>query len=379
MRRPDVPQVPGILDPPAVLATARSIRDAQEESGAIPWFPGGHVDCWDHVESAMALTAAGMWEAAERAYGWLRRSQRQGGGWPIRVQAGVVEDAGADANHCAYVAVGVWHHLLVTGEDGFAARMWPTVRQAVEFVLALQTTRGEVVWAEDASGSLAAHALLAGCSSIQHSLRSAIALADWLGEPQPDWEFAAGQLRHAVAAHPEAFADKSRYSMDWYYPILAGVVRDASVSRHLDARWDDFVVPGLGVRCVADRPWVTGAETCELVLTLEATGDRDRARELLSAMQHLREDDGSYWTGYVFDDGVRWPVERSTWTGASVILAADALSDNSGGAGIFRGTEKTVVPASTDPAACGCQPVLAGEDASTARLPQDPHIPNLRR
>ena len=29
---------------------------------------------------------------------------------------------------------------------------------------------------------------------------------------------------------------------------------------------------GLGVRCVSDRPWVTAAETCELVLTLDAIG-----------------------------------------------------------------------------------------------------------
>ena len=43
-------------------------------------------------------------------------------------------------------------------------------------------------------------------------------------------------------------------------------------------------------------------------------------------MQHLREDDGSYWTGLVFSDGKRWPVERTTWTGAAMILAADALS-----------------------------------------------------
>ena len=43
-------------------------------------------------------------------------------------------------------------------------------------------------------------------------------------------------------------------------------------------------------------------------------------------MQHLRERDGSYWTGLVFRDGKRWPVERTTWTGAAVILAADALS-----------------------------------------------------
>jgi hypothetical protein len=53
---------------------------------------------------------------------------------------------------------------------------------------------------------------------------------------------------------------------------------------------------------------------------------------------HLREQDGSYWTGLVFDEDVRWPVERSSWTAAAVVLAADALA---GGPtlGLFRGDD----------------------------------------
>ncbi len=104
-------------------------------------------------------------------------------------------------------------------------------------------------------------------------------------------------------------------------------------------RWDEFVVDGLGIRCVDDRPWVTGAETCEFVMALDAMGDRQRALTQFAAMQHLREKDGSYWTGLVFADGKRWPVERTTWTAAAVILAADALSSTTGGSGIFRSAD----------------------------------------
>jgi hypothetical protein len=39
----------------------------------------------------------------------------------------------------------------------------------------------------------------------------------------------------------------------------------------------------------------------------------------------------------VFADGKRWPVERTTWTGAAMILAADALSRTTAASGIFRG------------------------------------------
>ena len=111
------------------------------------------------------------------------------------------------------------------------------------------------------------------------------------------------------------------------------------------------MVPGLGIRCVDTNPWVTGAETCELAMALDTIGDHRRALALLKDMQHLRESDGRYWTGWVFDDGrptdgeprdVHWPVEHTTYTAAAVILAVDALGEVAGhstaGSGIMRGT-----------------------------------------
>ena len=334
-----VPSVDGVLSAEEVLRTGRSIARAQEESGAVPWFPGGHLDPWDHVEAAMALSATGLLAEAERAYEWSRANQRADGSWPIQVRSGAVEDAGSDSNFCAYIAVGVWHHVLVTGDESFARRMWPCVREAIEFVLGLQRDRGEIDWARGVDGAPVGEALLSGCSSIHHSLRCALALAERLGEAQPDWEVSLGRLGHVLRHHPEAFAEKPRFSMDWYYPILGGAVRGEPAEQRIAQRWDDFVVPGWGARCVDDRPWVTGGETCELVLSLDALGQRSRAHELFAAIQHLRDPDGSYWTGYVYDDGKRWPVERTTWTGASVILAADALSRTTPGSGIFRAEE----------------------------------------
>ncbi|HEY6576929.1 MAG TPA: prenyltransferase, partial [Mycobacterium sp.] len=58
----DVPQVLGVLTPAQCRQTAQSIAATQESTGAIPWFDGGHTDPWDHVENAMALTAAGLLE-----------------------------------------------------------------------------------------------------------------------------------------------------------------------------------------------------------------------------------------------------------------------------------------------------------------------------
>jgi hypothetical protein len=320
------------------LDTATSIARTQEPSGAIPWSAMGHTDPWDHVECAMALTAAGLIEPARAAFAWSRREQRADGSWPIQFRAGAVEDANSDSNFCAYIATGVWHHVLITGDDQFAETMWPVVSAAIDFVLGLQLGGGEISWARGPSGPIQ-EALVTGSSSIYQSIRCALALANHLGEPQPEWEVAVGRLGHALATHPESFTEKPHHSMDWYYPILGGALRGAAAEARIASRWDDFVVDGIGIRCVDDRPWVTGAETCELVLALEAIGQRNEALEQFGNMQHLRERDGSYWTGLVFADGKRWPVERTTWTGAAVVLAADALTNSTAGAGIFRGVE----------------------------------------
>jgi hypothetical protein len=344
--------------PASMRATALAIAAAQLPCGAIPW-PDGHVDPWDHVECAMALSACGLTRQARLAYQWLRETQRDDGSWPrsfgpaspaptaqpplpsatplsAALHGLVATDQAAESHHAAYVAVGAWHELLVTGDVGFAMSMWPVVRRAMDWVVELQAPRGEIAWERDAAGAPGEFALLSGCASILQGLRCAIALAEIAGQPQPDWELAADQLAHVVACHPEAFADKSRWAMDWYYPVLGGALRGAAAAEHLAASWDTFVVPGLGVRCVSDQPWVTVAETCELVLALQACGKRAEALDLLESVQWQRHSDGSYWTGWQFVNENHFPNERSSWTSAAVILAADALHGFSSGAGIFR-------------------------------------------
>ena len=355
------PALPAKPTPSAdMLGTARSIAAAQRPDGAVPW-PDGHVDPWDHVECAMALSACGLAVPARLAYGWLRDTQRPDGSWP-RTTGGpeaaapaAVADQAAESHHAAYVAVGAWHEYLVTGDRKFTERMWPTVRAAIGWVLDLQAPRGEVAWERDAAGQPGEFALLSGCASILQGLRCAIALAELAGEPQPDWELAAVQLGHALACHPEAFADKSQFAMDWYYPVLGGALRGAAAAERLARSWDTFVVPGLGVRCVSDQPWVTVAETCELVLALDACGQPERAREVFATIARLRHVDGSYWTGWQYANQNHFPAERSSWTSAAAVLAADALAGFSAGAAIFRATP---VPLSAlppaDPDSCGC-------------------------
>ena len=105
------------------------------------------------------------------------------------------------------------------------------------------------------------------------------------------------------------------------------------------------------------NPWVTGAETCELVLALDAVGDPSRARALLLAMQHLRHPGGGYRTGWVIGDDAFWPEELTTWTAGAVLLAVDALGHTfgaaTGGSGLMRGDGLPALPDVLPD--CGCR------------------------
>lgn len=334
------PYIDDVLTSAQIRATGRSIAAMQEPSGALPWFPGGKTDPWDHVESAMALSACGLRREAEAAYEWSRRTQRADGSWPIELRTGRVVDSGVDSNFCAYIAVGVWHHFLVFDDAAFLRRMWPTVRAAIDRTLVFARDDGALRWAADhESGAMFPNALITGNASIFSALDCAVRIAETLDESRRPWESASrrlGELFGRWVVDRSVLDPASNHSMDWYYPVLGGAVRGDAGRDLLAARWSDFVVEGLGTRCVEDHPWVTGAETCELAMALEAVGEIGRAADLVQSVQHLREDDGSYWTGLVFSDGKRWPVERSCWTAAAVVLAADAISRTTPGSGIFR-------------------------------------------
>jgi hypothetical protein len=328
------------MTPEQIAQTAVSIASMQEADGAIPWTVGEHTDAWNHVEGAMALLVGGEVEAAEAAYDWCLRNQRADGSWPMKLVAGTVEDASTETNMAAYIAVGVLHHWSIRRDRTFLERMWPVVRGALDLVVDLQLPFGGIAWSRewDANGpaKINREALLAGSSSIYQALRCGVALAEIMDEPQPEWELAGGRLGHALREHRDRFLDKSTFSMDWYYPVLGGAVRGASADEMLASRWDTFVEDGLGIRCVSANPWFTGAETCELAMALKAIGD-PRAEQVFTDMQHLRTEDGAYWTGYVTPDGVHWPHEHTTYTAAAVILAWDVLTSTTFGSGIMTG------------------------------------------
>ncbi len=329
--------VPGILTGDEVARSARYLADLQVASGQIPWFVGGHCDPWNHVECAMALTVSGHVEAAIAAYDWLARHQLGDGSWFNYYVGERVKDARLDTNVCAYVAAGVYHFLIATDDVDTARRYWPMVERAIDFVVRFQRGDGAITWSLDSSGRPEPYALLTGSSSIYHSLRCAVALAERLDVHRPAWEMAAGRLGHALAHHPAAFAPKDEFAMDWYYPVLAGAMVGEGARVRLARGWDQYVLEGFGVRCVSRNDWVTAAETAETVLALDAAGQGARAHELLAHTSRHRQGDGSYFTGIAYPERVTFPDRETTsYTAAAVLLAVDALSQSSPAAGLFR-------------------------------------------
>jgi hypothetical protein len=311
-----------------VAAMAEFIAGLQKANGEIPWSEGGKTDPWDHVESAMGLCVAGYHREAERAYRWMSATQLPDGSWWSATRDGELEDATRDSNVSSYIAVGMYHHFLVTGDIGFLRHLWPTLENGVDYAVGLQADTGAIHWARNKAGVVDRMALLTGSSSVYMSLKCAIAVASLLGKRRCHWEAALEKLGGAIRYRPSLFnMMKSRYSMDWYYPVLCGAITGEDACARIDRSWEKFVVPDWGVRCVSDQPWVTTAEAAELVLALEAIGERERAVIVFNWICDKKYEDGSYWMGVTFPDGVIWPEEKTSWTAAAVLLAHDALHD----------------------------------------------------
>jgi len=117
--------------------------------------------------------------------------------------------------------------------------------------------------------------------------------------------------------------DRSRFSMDFYYPFLAGIKNNKK--EFLDLL-DNYYEKGLGVKCVAEEPWVTIAESSECVISALIHDNENIAKQIFNDIQQFQNKDGIFPTGYQYDMEIFWPEENSTWTNAAVIIAAHALS-----------------------------------------------------
>ena len=341
------------------------IEQLQRPDGAIPWVEAGIWDAWNHGESAMALAIAGRREATLKALDVFNQRQEADGGFTGDLGASVpLDDANRrlvpgtpetarDTNFTGYVAVTVLRSLLALKALDQLPRYWPMLSRAMDFVLAHQGEHGDIVWrAREAHEDLGEiDSLRAGNASLYKALECAVIAARSMGETRDDWLTArraiGAVLRENDARFDRFGTDRRRYAMDWYYPVLAGVLPTETGRARLYARWSEFVSPGMGCRGGHDEPWVTAAETAELVLACLAAGKPDQARTLLANLSPLAADDGGYWMGWQYEEHVIWPYERPSWTAGALVLAADALDALTPGSSLLTRVHIAELPASS--------------------------------
>jgi hypothetical protein len=341
MRRGDT-TARAAIDRDGLRQTALWIAAHQRDDGAIPWFPRRKMDPWDHVQCAMGLVAAGLLGEARAAFRFLAAAQDRDGAWPAASNCTAVIDPARETNHAAYLATGLAFLHRAAGDVDFLAEMWPTLDRAMAFVLRLQAPDGSIYWAADGGGNVWPAPLLAGCASMHGSLTCAARLAAELGHDRRAWIEARRRLGDVLRNSEHVFLAAAvpeppgRYSMDWYYPVLGGAVRGDAARRRLDAGHAQFTEEGRGCRCVNDREWYTVAETCELIIAMDAAHLTARTHPLFDWVQSLRLEDGGYWMGITYPNELCWPPQRPSWTAATVILAADVLAGDSATSGFFR-------------------------------------------
>ena len=316
------------------------ILKVQNQDGSIPWEVNKKLDPWDHIEAAMGLSVAGKKEETERAFLWLKANQLSDGSWYSEYLMSSPVTKRRETNFSAYIATGLWHYYLVFEDKHFLKFMLPTITNSVNFVTSMQTEQGDIYWASEEDKEILDDSLITGSSSIYKSLECASAIFNLLGESSLQADISKKNLKNSILNNPERYdrswESKSRYSMDWYYPILCGIYDDKKSIKDIETKWSKFIVDGMGCKCVEEEPWVTVAESSELVLALVKIGLREEALKIFNSLHQWRDtQDGLYWTGYVYKDKKFWPVEKPTWTAGAVLLAADALYEFTPGSELF--------------------------------------------
>ena len=94
-------------------------------------------------------------------------------------------------------------------------------------------------------------------------------------EVNKNWLTAYNRLSSAIRNPKGLFditIDRSRFSMDSYYPILSGCLTEPEKEVYIEKIFKEFYIEGLGVKCVREEPWITVAETCEFIIALTMSG-----------------------------------------------------------------------------------------------------------
>tara|TARA_Y100000748_G_C15473338_1_gene479699 strand:+ start:200 stop:1246 length:1047 start_codon:yes stop_codon:yes gene_type:complete len=322
------------------LRIAKSIKTNQLDSGAIPSNADLSHDPWDHIEAIMGLNFLRDKESSDLALKWLKNNQNKDGSWYAKYSNNDPIELNKPTHFGPYISVAALHYFKIFSDKDKLFELWETIKSAIDFSIDLQNSNGTIPWSIDKNNEIENDFLLTGSSSILKSLECAIAISKILDlDSNEKWTKAYESLAYAVR-NPEGLFDKktdrSRFSMDSYYPIISGVLLDYEKEKYIKKIFKDFYVEGMGVKCVVDEPWVTVAETSEFIISLVISNELEEAKKILVEVMNISDSNDIPYMGWQYVENIFWPEEKPSWTAAALILAADSIFDFSPGSDILK-------------------------------------------
>ena len=323
------------------------IKSIQFKSGAIPSNEDGTHDPWDHIESIMGLNIYKDIEASKSAFNWLTHHQNSDGSWYAKYYKTDAIEKNKPTHFSPYIAVAALHFFRIFKDINFLQSIWSSIELAVNFSVELQQDNGTIPWSINNNSQIENDYLLTGCSSILKSIECSIALSKILNKTEniEKWKKAHLLLSNAIQDPDGKFdliKDRKRFSMDWYYPILSGCLKQDEKSYYINKIFKDFYLDGIGIKCVIEEPWVTVAETSEFILALMCAGYDDEAKRLLFDVLNISDEEGIPFMGWQYEQNIFWPEEKPSWTAAALMLSADCVFDYSDASDLFKSDQRSV-------------------------------------
>ncbi len=323
------------------------IKSIQYKSGAIPSNEDGTHDPWDHIESIMGLNIYKDIEASKSAFNWLTHHQNSDGSWYAKYYKTDAIEKNKPTHFSPYIAVAALHFFRIFKDINFLQSIWSSIELAVNFSVELQQDNGTIPWSINNNSQIENDYLLTGCSSILKSIECGIALSKILNETEniEKWKKAHLLLSNAIQDPDGKFdliKDRKRFSMDWYYPILSGCLKQDEKSHYINKIFKDFYLDGIGIKCVIEEPWITVAETSEFILALMCAGYDDEAKRLLFDVINISDEEGIPFMGWQYEQNIFWPEEKPSWTAAALMLSADCVFDYSDASDLFKSDQRSV-------------------------------------
>ena len=286
----------------------------QSSSGAIFWDEKGKCDPWDHCECLIALAIYEEWEHFWRGVNWFFTNLNEDGLIYAEFQNEKPSKLHYESHHAPYIIMPLIQASLIDKEQNYKKILTNEQLLKLENIFEVlddfKDQDGYFYWAKDSNG-YSDNSLITASMSIFLSL-----VAKDKSFPKLNTEMWQEKFNRDGV-------DRSRFSMDFYYPFLAGIKNNKK--EFLDLL-DNYYEKGLGVKCVAEEPWVTIAESSECVISALIHDNENIAKQIFNDIQQFQNKDGIFPTGYQYDMEIFWPEENSTWTNAAVIIAAHALS-----------------------------------------------------